>query len=106
MKSEMRDASQPVLGSGRCRGRRSMDGRQRRWGVSLVYFMFMTVALAGFASLAVDWGRVQLAKSQLQHAVDAAARFGAMGLEHDAATARANAVAAGADNSADGVSVT
>ena len=59
----------------------------------------------GFGSMAVDWGRVQLAKSQLQHAADAAARFGAIGLENDSATARANAIAVAAQNLADGTPV-
>lgn len=87
------------------RGTRARVARRGRFGLGVIYLMFMMTALVGFASLAVDWGRVQLAKSQLQHAADAAARFGALGLENDADTARANAVAAAADNSSDGVTV-
>ncbi len=78
---------------------------RRRRAISLVYITFMLSILLGFASLAIDWGRVQLAKCQLQHAADAAARFGAVGLENGASAARANAVAAAAENAVDGASV-
>jgi len=74
----------------------------RRRGVSLVYMVVVFSVMLGFASLAVDWGRVQLSKSQLQHAADAAARFGASGLENGAAAALANALAVGSQNSVDG----
>jgi hypothetical protein len=58
-----------------------------------------------FISFAVDLGRVQLAKTELQRAADAAARFGATGLATGTTTARDNAVAAAADNAADGHAV-
>jgi hypothetical protein len=58
--------------------------------------------LLGFASFGVDWGRVQLAKTQLQHAADAAARYGASGLQNGPDAALANALAAGGENSVDG----
>jgi Flp pilus assembly protein TadG len=74
----------------------------RRRGVSLVYMVVVFTVMFGFASLAVDWGRVQLAKSQLQQAADAAARFGASGLENGSAAALANALAVGSQNSVDG----
>ena len=74
----------------------------RRRGISILYTMFMLFVLSGFASLAVDWGRVQMVKTQLQRATEAAARFGAVGLENGAAPAVANALAAASENSADG----
>ena len=77
----------------------------RRRGISLIYTMFMLLILTGFASFAVDWGRVQMVKAQLMRASEAAARFGATGLENGAAAALANALVAASDNSANGTPV-
>jgi Flp pilus assembly protein TadG len=74
-------------------------------GGILVYALLTIVILSGLTSLAVDYGRVQLAKGELEHAADAAARFGATGLALGTSTASANAVQAAADNVADGSSV-
>src|SRR5262245_49517822 len=49
----------------------------RRRGLSILYVVVIVVALAGFVSMAVDIGRVRLARTQLQLATDAAARAGA-----------------------------
>ena len=67
-----------------------------RDGMVLVYSMVAMVALLAVASLAVDYGHVQLAKVQVQRAADAAARAGAaqLGRGGDPATAAAAAVAA------------
>lgn len=73
-----------------------------RRGITLAYAMVMMVALAAFVSLAVDFGRVQMAKTELQRAADAAARYAAAGLATGVAAAQANAVAAAADNTVDG----
>ncbi|MCC6422314.1 MAG: hypothetical protein IT447_02455 [Phycisphaerales bacterium] len=51
--------------------------RPARRGISVMYAIVVLVMLVGVCSLAVDLGRVQLAKSELQRAVDAAARAGA-----------------------------
>ena len=53
------------------------------------------------ASLAVDYARVQVVKTQLRRAVDAAARYGATGLASGNAVAWAQAAAA--DNTVNGV---
>jgi hypothetical protein len=45
--------------------------------MTAVYAVIMLTALCGFVSLAVDWGRVQLVKTQLQRTADAAARAAA-----------------------------
>ena len=63
------------------------------------------VAMMGVASLAVDYGRTQLVRSQLRAAADAASRNGAMMLRSGAATAIIAASSAAADNSADGQAV-
>ena len=67
----------------------------------------MLAALCGIVSLAVDFGRVQVAKAELRQAADAAARFGAAGLANggNATRARSNAIAAAADNKVDGQSL-
>ena len=49
-------------------------------GTVMVWAIVSMVALMAFVSLAVDMGRVQLAKTELQRAADAAARYGATGL--------------------------
>src|SRR6266542_5733015 len=53
--------------------------RPRR-GISLIYVAIGGVAFFCMASLAVDYGRVQLAKTELRRAADAASRAGAAGL--------------------------
>src|SRR5439155_19473341 len=64
-------------------GRNSMRmGKTVQWlrqrdGLSAIYFIFLLVALAGFVSMAVDIGRIRLARTQIQLATDAAARAGA-----------------------------
>lgn len=62
------------------------------------------LVLTGFCSLGVDWGRVQLVKTELQRAADAAARYAASGLAVSVAEAEARAVDAANDNTADGAS--
>jgi hypothetical protein len=71
-------------------------------GFSLIYAMVSMVALTGFVSLAVDLGRVQIAKTELQQAADAAAMYGASGLKINTATVLSRAIASGADNKVDG----
>lgn len=74
-------------------------------GNVLVYSTVMLVALVGVISLAVDWGRVQLAKTELQAAADAAARYGVTGLSSGVNTVQSRVAAAAAQNKADGVAV-
>jgi Flp pilus assembly protein TadG len=79
--------------------------RQARRGVVLVYVTLAMVVLAGFVSLAIDVAHVWLVHSELQQAADAAVRYGLTGLSTSVSTAKTNAVAAAADNTADGTSV-
>src|SRR4051812_31976367 len=76
--------------------------RVRNHGVSLMYTLVIMVAMLAVCSLAVDVARVQVAKTELRRAVDSAARFGAMGLDMDGATAINNAMLSAADNTVDG----
>ena len=77
----------------------------RRRGMSLIYVTIISIVLMGFVSMAVDLGRVQLAQTQLQAATDAAARYGALGLQNilwGNSAAGANAITAAASNTVDG----
>ena len=73
-----------------CRGRRS-----RRGGYTLLYVGLCIFVLLGIVSFGIDLGRMQTAKTELQRAVDASARYGAYGLSEG--TAVSKALAAGAD---------
>ena len=53
--------------------------RARR-GYALIYLSIAFVILCAFVSLAVDIGRVQVAKTELQAGADSAALYGAAGL--------------------------
>jgi len=79
--------------------------RSTAHGATLIYVIVGMVALVALVSLGVDVGHVWLAKTQLQHAADAAARYGLQGLAIDWQTARKDAIAAAADNTVDGNSV-
>jgi Flp pilus assembly protein TadG len=79
--------------------------RRHRRGVSLIYVTVGMVAFVGFVSLAIDVGHVWLVHTELQHAADAAVRYGLVGLAKNTGTAQNYAVAAAADNIADGTPV-
>src|SRR3954462_2635270 len=74
--------------------------RGTRAAFSLVWGIVCMVALLAFTSLAVDLGRVQVAKTELRRAADAAARYAVTGIRDN--TVNAKAVAAAADNTVDG----
>ena len=61
-------------------GPRARGGRRRRRGVSVVLIVIVLVILIAFVSLAVDFGRVWLARAEMQTVADAAARAGALSL--------------------------
>jgi hypothetical protein len=75
--------------------------RRLRNGVTLLYTMLAFIVLIGFVSLAVDFGRAQCAKTELQRAADAAARYAASGI--DDGTWADKAVGAARDNLVDGL---
>ena len=83
------------------------SGTKRR-GTALIYATAGILVLGAFAALAVDWGRVQLTKTELQSAADAAARYGAAGLQNDldgVSAASANAAASASQNKANGQAI-
>ena len=75
----------------------------RRRGVVVIYASVFFVAIIAVVSLAVDWGRVQMVKTELQDAADAAARYAVTGIRDNTALARAQAVAL--QNKADGTAL-
>jgi hypothetical protein len=79
----------------------------RRSAFVLVYAAIMMVALVAFASLAIDFGRVQTVKTQLLRAADASARAAAVSfLTSGVSAAQSTAVAMAAANKADESSIT
>ncbi|HVT91036.1 MAG TPA: pilus assembly protein TadG-related protein [Tepidisphaeraceae bacterium] len=75
----------------------------RMTGGLMIYMIIVLTVLLLFASLAVDLGRAQLAKTELRRAADAAARYGASGFANNSVVN--NAIAAAADNNVDGTSL-
>lgn len=78
----------------------------RRRGVSLLYTAIVIIAMFAIISLAVDYGTVQLAKTQLQSTTDAAALAAASGLPLSSAEARKRAKDIGASNQIAGAALT
>jgi hypothetical protein len=70
----------------------------RRRGVSILFVIIFLVVLIAFVSLAVDIGRVRLARAELQTAADAAARAGARSLPASNQAVLSEATYAGTQN--------
>jgi hypothetical protein len=70
--------------------------------MGLIWGAVSLATLMGFASLAVDFGRVQLTKSELRRAADAAARVGAASIDISTAQAKSDATAWAKKNACDG----
>src|SRR4051794_10639177 len=77
-------------------GRRAGPQHARR-GAMLIYATVAMVVFAGLCVLAVDWGRVQVAKTELQRTADVA------GLSDSTTLTKANWI--GGQNAADGRAV-
>ncbi len=67
----------------------------------MVYLLAIVACATMFASFGVDYGRVQLARTQLQNVADAAARAAALGLLTSPAQARADGISAASMNFCD-----
>lgn len=84
------------------------NNHTHRRATVLVYSVIVFAVLAGFVSLAVDWARVQLAKTELQTVADSAARYAATGLKNNlngTSAAAGNAVVVATQNAVDGTVV-
>lgn len=75
----------------------------RRSGMAMIYGIVVITVLIAFASLAVDLGRLQLAKTELRQAADAAARHAVRGIDDN--TWRSRAIAVASQNKVDGTVV-
>ena len=71
----------------------------------MVYIVVVISAVGGFVSLGVDWGRVQLTKTELQGAADAASRAAAAQLSNGITATQNAAVTWGGYNIANGSTV-
>lgn len=78
------------------------SGNARSRGQGLIWVIVSLPVMCGFCSLAVDFGRAEVTKTELERAADAAARYGALGLSISTATATTYAIDAANDNTADG----
>lgn len=96
----MADDAQYMTGT--TNGRTETCRPSRRRASVIVYSVVLTVVLVAVCSLAVDYGRVQSAKSEMQRAVFAAARAGVVYLPTDIVGAKNAAIAVAAMNSVDG----
>jgi hypothetical protein len=52
----------------------TLTRNRARRGITLVFAIIILMALSGFVSLGVDWGHVQLTKTELIQATESAAR--------------------------------
>ncbi len=78
-----------------------------RRGLAMIYAVIAMVALCAFVSLAVDFGRVEVAKTELMRAADASARAAAAEMKKgsDLTTIQNAAVAIAAANKCDSTSI-
>ena len=74
--------------------------------MSMLYVIIVMVVSFAFASLAMDYGRVQLAKTELRTAVDSAARHGVQWVSGGKTTALPAVNSAAADNTVNGSAIT
>lgn len=77
----------------------------RSRGMSLIYGVALMVVLCGFASFAIDFGRVEMVRTELQRAADGAARYGAANLYnvlYGVSAATNTAIASAKENNVNG----
>jgi len=79
--------------------------RLRHRGFTAIWIGLGMVVFLGLCSLAVDYGRVQTAKSELRSAADAAARAAAAGIATSVTQAQNNAINIAANTTCDGTAV-
>lgn len=80
-------------------------GIRCRRGFSAIYMAIILVVILGFVAFAVDIGKMQLAKTELQGAADAAARAGAAKVRQSRPLARSSALSVAAANTCTGDAV-
>src|SRR5258705_13678730 len=73
-----------------------INNPKSRRGIAAIYSILMLVVLCGMVSMGVDLGRVQLAKTELRGAADAAARAAAAGGGENGTQGKTGGAAGGA----------
>ena len=94
----------PILGHGGNvfpTDHRSIEPARR--GTAMIWSIVSMVTLMAFISLAVDMARVQVAKTELQRAADAASRYALTGISDGTYVSKAQTAAS--DNTCDGATV-
>src|SRR4051812_41024918 len=81
------------------------QSKKRRRGVVLWYTIVLMLAMCLLLSLAVDYGRAQVVKTELMRAADSAARAATAEVPGNLGTARSVAIQYAALNTADGSAV-
>jgi hypothetical protein len=84
----------------------SLVARRHRPGVSMVFAIVTMTAVCGLCSMGADYARVQLAKTELRRAADAASRAAAAVLASGVTATQNAAIAYGAYNTVDGTALT
>jgi Flp pilus assembly protein TadG len=92
----------PVTAQHAANAHNTHQARRRQHGIGLIWSTVVLVALCMLASLAVDYGHVQVVKAQLGAAADAAALAGAELIQSDPAAAVQAALDTAGGNVADG----
>jgi Flp pilus assembly protein TadG len=78
---------------------------RRRSGLALIYMGMCLFTLLAICSLAVDFGRWEMCKTELQRAADAAARAGALALRFSPTTALSTATSVAGGNYVDNTKI-
>src|SRR6185437_8179429 len=82
---------------------RTIVSPSRRKGSVIVYVVVIMTAVLGITTFAVDYGRMQLCKTQLRQAADAAALYAVTGLADSTYVNKAQSAAS--DNTCDGSAI-
>src|SRR5690348_17341133 len=77
----------------------------KRHGLALVYTAVLVTAICAVGSLAVDFGRAEMVKTELARCADASARAAVASISGGVSAAQTAAVTTAASNMADGYAV-
>ena len=72
---------------------RTIGSTSRRNGSVIIYVVVIMTAVLGITTFAVDYGRMQLCKTQLRQAADAAAMYAVTGLADSTYVTKAQSAA-------------
>ena len=84
---------------------KTLNQLRPRRGLALVYTAVMVIGMFAIGSLAMDFGRAEMVKTELRRCADAAARAGVASISTSVSAAQTAAVNMAAANAADGYAV-